>query len=151
MKALILVDELTDLIGHIVHLELGDYNVNLIPSTIVKEALDYYNELDLTSAQDNLVDAFVKGGVWTQENMHRVDNVTALFSRMFMDNANTTESKVWVEYDSATNTAFLEVLPRQIDSSRVTMDTLKKEYHHANEHCDFLPERLRRAFDEICR
>lgn len=150
MNALISVDPLTDLVWDVLARELSSMAWKEWPVSVVREAIEFYNADGLDAASESIIEAFRKKDMWTPENIPAIDGIIEMFAVMFHANMATMESKVQVEYDWSSNMAIVKTVPIVRRSDKF-LDDLKADYHNAIERSDFVPERLRRAFDDILR
>lgn len=151
MNVLISVDSLTDLVSDLLKEELGSYAFSDMPVNIIGEAIAYFNGGGIEEAFNFLIDTFVKKGLWTVENISKVDNITAMFETMFdLKDEAVPGSKALVEYDRVGNQALVRTIPPVKPPDKYLAD-LKEEFNHAQQRNDFFSERMRRAFDEISR
>jgi hypothetical protein len=151
MNVLISVDPLTDLVGDLLQDNLGAYAFDGMAVTIVREAIAYFNGDGVEEAFNFLIDTFVQKGLWTAENIPKVDAITAMFEAMFdLKDEAVPDGKTLVEYDRVGNQAIVRTIPPVKPPDKYLAD-LKEEFDHALERNDFFSERMRRAFDEISR
>lgn len=151
MNVLISVDPLTDLIGDLLQDGLGAYAFDGMPVTIVGEAIAYFNGEGLEEAFNFMIDTFVEKGLWTVENVPKVDDIQAMFEAMFdLKDEAIPDGKTLVEYDRVGNQAIVRTIPPVKPPDKYIAD-LKEEFDHALERNDFFSERKRRAFDELSR
>jgi hypothetical protein len=151
MNVLISVDCLTDLVSDLLKEELGSYAFANMPVDIIGEAIAYFNGGGIEEAFNFLIDTFVQKGLWTAENVSKVDAITAMFEAMFdLKDEALPSGKTLVEYDRVGNQAVVRVIPPVKPPDKYLAD-LKEEFNHALERNDFFSERMRRAFDEISR
>lgn len=149
MNILISVDPLTDLISAFMQREQGTMPWEVVPITMVTNAVESFNHGGLDAASDSIFEAFQQKGLWTQDNVRAIDNIVASFGHVFQLQ-DQKGSKVVVDYDSTSNTAIVKTVPVVVKADAY-LDNLKEEYHHALERNDYVSERLRRAFEELSR
>lgn len=148
MQTVVDLHPLTDLLSDLIRDELAEMSWQNLPFTLLDNAIDHSNAVDLDAGCDSLVDGLVSRGLWTVSAIPKVDVILDMFRQTFSCGA-IGESKVRIDYDRNANLALVEHVP--VKPRSVYIDNLKEDYHHAIERSDFIPERLRRAFEEIVR
>lgn len=146
MQTVVDLNPITDLLNDLLRSEFLDWKN--FSTTLLDNAIEHSNAVDLDAGCDSLVDALIKRGLWTVSTIPKVDVILDMFRQTFSCSA-IGESKVRIDYDMNANAALVEHIP--VRPRSVYLDNLKDEYHHAIERSDFIPERLRRAFEEIVR
>lgn len=149
MNVLIEVDPLTDQISDFLQRELSGMIWDANIQAIVNEAIEFFNGGGMDAATDSIFEAFRKKGLWVSDNVQTIDNILDCFRRLFTFSGKP-GSHVQVDYDSVSNTAIVKTVPVVVRTDAY-LDNLKEDFNHALERSDFIPERLRRAFEEISR
>jgi hypothetical protein len=149
MEHLVSFDAVTDSINDILKDGLGGQAWATILPGIMSSAIEQVNACGVSAGCDSLVDSFVRLELWGDENIKKIDSVLSAFEQT-LSSKEGSNYNVQVEYDTVTNNALLRWTEKTPQPVRY-IDNLKEEYHHAVERSDYLPERLRRAFDELSR
>lgn len=149
MEHLVSFDAVTDSIHDILKDGLGDLAWGTILPEMMSSAIEQVNACGVIAGCDSLVDSFVRLELWDGDNISKIDKVLTAFQQT-LTNKQDSNHTVQVEYDSGSNNALIQWTAVQKQPVR-HIDNLKEEYHHAVERSDYLPERLRRAFDELSR
>lgn len=148
MEYLVSFNAVTDLISDVLSDGLGSSAWASISKDMMSNAIESINCLDVAAGCDCLIDGFIRQGLWVDEYIHRIDGVIAVFEATLLLEQHR-GMKVQVDFDERTNSAMLNwstvIVPVKY------IDNLTEDYRHAIERSDYLPERLRRAFDELSR
>lgn len=146
MDIIIDLTDLTDSLEDFLNRELGPMNWAGIAEGMIRESIAFMNAADLPAALDCLIDQFDARELRTIETQRFIDQFIEAYTRTFEKTSQTHD----VVYDPRANVAMLTHKPLRVQPD-IDLSNLKEEYTHALERSDFLPERLRRAFEELSR
>lgn len=146
MDIFIDLTDLTDSLEEFLDRELSPMSWAGLAEGLIRESIEFMNATDLTGALDCLTDRLDRRGLRTLETQRFIDQFFEAYTRTFEKTSQTHD----VIYDQRSNVAMLTPKPIRVQPD-IDLSNLKEEYNHALERSDFLPERLRRAFEELSR